>query len=160
MKTPKYTLLYLLIGSGLTSCVTHQTIVQAYSSEDPCDCITKHPLLPVGTGSTYFSTEKAVCLPVDYTQRRDSISRLEARKDQAEQYLEDEAFSQDSINKLILAIDSDLQNLKKGWTHAKIKTKWKVSADNEALILKQKKVFYNNYKSGRKRVGKKEYRND
>lgn len=151
-----------LLVVSLTGCVTGKTFERNYAlvSDDPCDCITKHPLVVVGTKSNYFSKENAFCLPVDYTQRRDSITMLQDKKYQAKAHLEDGAFSPDSLNALISSYDAALQNLKRGWTHAKIKTKWKVSADGAVLILKQKKVFYNKYKTGRNRVGTKTYKHE
>lgn len=162
MKTAATSGLIGLILLSFTSCVTRKAVERNYVlvSDDPCDCFTRHPLIVMGTNSNYFSKEKAFCIPVDYTRRRDSISVLQDKKIQAEERLEDGAFSPDSLNALISSYDAALQNLKRGWTHAKIKTKWKIAADGEVLILKQKKVFYNKYKPGRKWVGKKIYKND
>lgn len=151
-----------MILFGITSCVTRKTIVNNYAlvSDDACDCVTRHPLVVVGTRSNYFLKEKAVCLRADYSQRRDSVLLLENKRSRVEEQLEEEAFSADSLKTLLRIIDSDIQRLKYGWTHAKIKTKWKVSPGNEIVILKQRKVFYSKFKSGRKRVGVKVYKND
>lgn len=151
-----------LLILALSACLTHKTVIRNYPlTTDSCDCITRHPLLVVGTKSTYFSKEKAFCTHSNYPARRDSVSMLEDLKYRLVEQIENEARVPDSLKRALIVTDSILQNLKKEWTHATIKTKWKGSASGgDVFILKQKTRYYNRFNRGRKLVLTKVYLNN
>ena len=162
MKTSRfrYRLRYSLMGLlslSLASCLSHKNVIRNYpfAQDDSCDCYTKHPLIVVGTNSNYFSKEKAFCTRGNYWMRRDSIAKL----DELIYRMEDETHTTDSLKQVLTFVDSVGRKLKKEWTHTYIKTKWQTASDGkEVTILKQKIIYYNRFKSGRKRIGMKKYK--
>lgn len=142
----------------LTSCLNSKTVIRNYrfSDKEKCDCITKHPLIVIGTKSNYFSKEKSTCTRTNYFARRDSVYFLNDLKYKIQEELD----YADSLNPQLVRIEMLLNDLKRDWTHSKIKTKWKGSADTlEVIILKQKIRYFNNFKPLRKYVGKEKYKN-
>ena len=142
----------------------HKTITRNYrlSFDEKCDCLTRRPLIPVGTKSTYHIKEKAFCTNPNYVIRRDSIDNLETLK----YYLEDDfysgSFTEDSLMLKAEEIDSIIMNLKNGWTHLKIKTKWNppYGGNEEIVILEQRVKYYNKFNRGKKYIGMKLIVND
>lgn len=142
----------VLIFLLLTSCFSSKTIIKNYRffKDEKCDCITSHPIIVIGSQSNYCSIEKAICTRSNYIERRDSIYKLSVLKMQ----MEDSIDSETRLNQEIFQIDSLINTLKNDWTHLKIKTKWKKSADsNEPIILKQKIRYLNHFKHFKKQIG-------
>lgn len=142
----------------LSSCLSSKTVIRNYNffNRESCDCITKHPLILIGTTSNYFSKEKAICTRLNYIARRDSIRLLQDLKYR----LEEEDINGDSLTGKVIRIDSIVNELKDDWTHLKIKTKWKGSVDSlDATILKQKIKYFNKFKPLRKYIGIEKYKN-
>lgn len=153
--------LFGLIMIIVSSCMNAKTISRNYefATDDVCDCYTKHPLILVGTRSQYYSKESAFCTRMNFVVRNDSINKLKELKYHMEDDLEAHSpGEEDSIRFRIQLINKTLLELRSGWTHSKIKTKWKSSPEG-TKILKQKVKFYNKFKSGRKFVGMKKYKN-
>ncbi|WP_430401660.1 hypothetical protein [Fluviicola sp.] len=145
----------------LSSCMHTKTVSRNYefATDDTCDCYTKHPLILFGTKSNYYSKESAFCTRLNFAARKDSIIKLEELKYHLEDDLEAHSPGEgDSVLFRIQSIDKRLLGLRSDWTHSKIKTKWKNSSEG-TIILKQKVKFYNRFKSGRKFVGMKKYKN-
>lgn len=145
-----------LIMLTFSSCMNPKTVSRNYefATDDTCDCYTKHPVILVGTKSNYYSKEKAFCTRSNFNIRNDSIVKL---KNLIFQF-ESTEISEDSIEIRVNAITGIIDKLETGWTHSKIKTKWKSSSEG-TQILKQKVKFYNKFKFGRKFVGMRKYKN-
>lgn len=140
-----------------TSCLTNKTVIKNYHffKDEKCDCITSHPIIVIGSQSNYCSKEKAICTRSNYIERRDSIDNLSVLKMQMEDSIDNEA----TLTLEIIHIDSLINTLKNDWTHMKIKTKWKKSADsNKPIILKQKIRYLNHFKHFKKQIGVKVYK--
>ncbi|WP_341904118.1 hypothetical protein [Fluviicola taffensis] len=144
----------------LSSCMNTRTVSRNYefATDDTCDCYTKHPLFLIGGKSNYYSKQKAFCTRWSYPIRNDSIAKLRDLIDELEYGSESSKMSEDSIEIRVNRMNEIIDKLETDWTHSKIKTKWKNSSGG-TIILKQQVKFYNKFKSGRKFVGMKKYKN-
>lgn len=144
----------------LTGCMNTKTVSKNYefATDDTCDCYTKHPLIMIGSKSNYYSKQKAFCTRWSYHIRNDSIAKLRDSIYKLEYGSESGKMTEDSIEIRVSGMNEIIDKLETGWTHSKIKTKWKNSSEG-IIILKQKVKFYNKFNFGRKFVGMKKYKN-
>jgi len=152
--------LFGLLLAILSSCMNIWTVRKNYefATDDTCDCYTKHPFIMIGGKSNYHSKQKAFCTRWSYPVRSDSISKLRDSINELEYGPESGKIPEDSIEIRVNALNGIIDKLETGWTHSRIKTKWKNSSKG-AIILKQKVKFYNKFNFGRKFVGMKKFKN-
>lgn len=152
--------LFGLLLTILSSCMNIWTVRKNYefATDDTCDCYTKHPFIMIGGKSNYHSKQKAFCTRWSYPVRSDSIAKLRDSINELEYGPESIKMTEDSIEIRVNALNGIIDKLETGWTHSKIKTKWKNSSGGTSIILKQKIKFYNKFNFGRKFVGMKKYK--